>query len=909
MLKATAITRITKTLSLTFTAVLFLSGSINTHAMKEIRTIEGISEYQLPNGLQVLLFPDPSKDTTTVNVTYRVGSKHENYGETGMAHLLEHLLFKGSKKFPDIAGALTKYGAQANGSTWLERTNYYETLKATDENLAWALEMEADRMVNSFVLQKDLDSEMTVVRNEFERGENSPSRILLQRIYSLAFDWHNYGKSTIGARSDIENVSIERLRDFYRKYYQPDNATLVVAGKFDRNHAHKLIKNTFGKIKKPKRELPTFYTTDPTQDGEREFTLRRVGGDQVVAAAYKIPSGIHEDFAAIEILSNILGDSSTGRLYKDLVENKLATYSGAWANQQKDASLLTFMAAADLETDLKKTETALLKSIENIQKSPFTELEIERAKRKLLKRIDLAFNDSQNISIELSEWIGIGDWRMLFIHRDRLEQVSLEDVQRVAENYLLSSNRTLGRFIPSDNPARAKIPSTPNIEDIVKGYKGRKQITQGEIFDTSLENIDKREKRLNSGGIKISTTPIKTRGNAVYFDLWMGFGDEKSLQDKTFVRDLSASMLTRGTKNYTRETLQDAFDRLKAQGSFGSDTQGITARFETTKDNLIPLIKLVYEVLKTANFPEKEFELLKAQELSDLNSKLTDPQALAFRAMYSKLNHYPKGHIFYRHNIQEEIEAIKAIEAKDLQSFHTSFYGGNDVHIAIVGDLEQETTERTVLDLFGNWETKHLYKRSVAAHKIVDTDTSVINTPDKKNAFFIAGRNIDLIHNDGDAAALYVLTRMLGGGFINSRLATRIRQNDGLSYTVASFAQIKKMDENGYWLTYAIASPDNIEKVETAFNEEMQRALDKGFSEEELRTAINGLLDEAKVKRSNKLQLARTVRSFITDEFSIPKEIEIQNRIRKLTPEDIDRVMKRYLNPEDMNIVKAGDFK
>ncbi|MFL0810217.1 MAG: insulinase family protein [Agarilytica sp.] len=909
MLKPIQLTPLLHRFNLTCIVVVLLLNSVSAWAAKPIRTIEGISEFHLSNGLQVLLFPDPSKDTITVNVTYRVGSKHENYGETGMAHLLEHLLFKGSKKFPDIAGALTKYGARANGSTWLERTNYYETLKATEDNLAWALAMEADRMVNSFVAQKDLDSEMTVVRNEFERGENSPSRILLQRIYSLAFDWHNYGKSTIGARSDIENVSIERLRAFYQNYYQPDNATLVIAGKFDREKALSMVNKTFGKIKKPKRPLLKFYTSDPTQDGAREFTLRRVGGDQVVAAAYKIPSGLHEDFAAIEVLSNILGNSSTGRLYKDLVENKLATYTGGWANQQKDASLMTFMASANLETDLHKTEKALLTSVENIVKQPFTELEIERAKRKILKSIDLAFNDSQNISIELSEWVGIGDWRMLFVHRDRLEDVTLQDVQRVAERYLISSNRTLGRFIPTETPKRAEIPATPNVAKIVEGYKGRKQITQGETFDASLKNIDTREKRSNVGGIKISTIPIKTRGKAVHLDLWMGFGNEKSLQNQSFVRDLSAAMLKRGTKRFTRETLQDEFDQLKAQGQFGADTQGIYARFETTRDNLLPLITLIHEVLSTASFPEKEFELLKAQRLSDLNTKLTDPQALAFRAIYSKLNHYPKGHIFYRHNIQEEIDAISNIQVSNLRKFHTQHFGGTDVHVAIVGDLDQENTESTIAKLFQDWQTKTPYKRSVATHKNANAKTSTIQTPDKKNAFFIAGRNLELIHNDDDAAALYVITRMLGGGFINSRLATRIRQNDGLSYTVASFAQIKKMDENGYWLTYAIAAPNNIEKVEIAFNEEMQRALDKGFSEEELRAAINGLLDEAKVNRNDKGQLAQTVRSYITDEFSIKKEIEIQDRIRELTVEDVNRVMRKYLDPKNMNIVKAGDFK
>jgi zinc protease len=182
--------------------------------VERVTSVEGIVEYRLATDCGL---PDLSKQTITVNITYLVGSLHENYGETGMAHLLEHLLFKGTPKHPDVPKELSEHGSRPNGTTWLDRTNYFETFQANEPNLDWALDLEADRMVNSFVARKDLDSEMTVVRNEFEAGENNPMRVLMQNTLAAAFLWHNYGKSTIGARSDIENVSIERLQAFYRK--------------------------------------------------------------------------------------------------------------------------------------------------------------------------------------------------------------------------------------------------------------------------------------------------------------------------------------------------------------------------------------------------------------------------------------------------------------------------------------------------------------------------------------------------------------------------------------------------------------------------------------------------------------------------------------------------------------------
>ena len=291
-------------------------------------SVEGITEYHLENGLKVLLFPDPTKQTITVNITYLVGSLHENYGETGMAHLLEHMLFRGTPHHSNISETMTQRGARFNGSTWLDRTNYYETFAATEENLDWALDLEADRMVNSYVAKKDLDQEMTVVRNEYEAGENDPFGILLERMMSTAYLWHNYGNSTIGARSDIENVPIDRLQAFYHLHYQPDNAVLLVAGKFDEAKALALVQKYFGAVPKPARVLPNVYTVEPTQDGEREVTLRRVGDVQGAAVLYHVPSGSHPDFPALDILSYILSDTPSGRLYKALVETrKLLRYS------------------------------------------------------------------------------------------------------------------------------------------------------------------------------------------------------------------------------------------------------------------------------------------------------------------------------------------------------------------------------------------------------------------------------------------------------------------------------------------------------------------------------------------------------------------------------------------------------
>src|SRR5579884_3779098 len=338
---------------------------------RKITTVEGVTEYRLANGARVLLYPDQSRPTVTVNMTVLVGSRFEGYGETGMAHLLEHMVFKGTPTFPNVSKALRDHGASFNGTTNVDRTNYFETMPASDENLDFGIHLESDRLVHSFVRGEDLRSEMTVVRSEFEIGENNPESVLRERIESAAYNWHNYGKSTIGNRSDIERVPVESLRAFYRKYYQPDNCVLVVAGKFDPAKALALVEKYLGSIPKPARKLSNTYTEEPPQDGERTVVLRRVGKVGSVGVAYHVPACNHPDWAPLTVLAGILSQQPDGRLYKALVTPKLANSVRAACADEHDPGLFTAMAQAE-PNKLDSVRETLVRTMENLGAAPFT---------------------------------------------------------------------------------------------------------------------------------------------------------------------------------------------------------------------------------------------------------------------------------------------------------------------------------------------------------------------------------------------------------------------------------------------------------------------------------------------------------------------------------------------------------
>ncbi|MFN5625952.1 MAG: M16 family metallopeptidase, partial [Planctomyces sp.] len=535
---------------------------------EKMAAIEGVTEYRFGNGARAVLFPDASQPTITVNMTVLVGSRHEGYGEAGMAHLLEHLVFKGTPTFRDVPKALRDHGASFNGTTNQDRTNYFETLPATDENLEFAIHLECDRLVNSFIDREDLLKEFTVVRNEFERGENSPEGVLFQRVMAAAYEWHNYGQTTIGNRSDIERVPIENLQAFYRRYYQPDNVVLIVTGRFEESKALELLGKYLGSIPRPERRLDATYTEEPAQDGEREVILRRVGGVGAVVAAYHMPAASHEDWAALSILGSVLSETKVGRLDRALVETKIATSASGRSDSSHDPGLFTF-SASPVEGRLNETRELLLKTIDELGSVEFSAEEVERAKLRAKRGSEQLMTSAAAMASALSGAASLGDWRLLFLQRDRVQSVTAADVNRVAATYFKPWNRTLGLFIPSDAPRRLTIPSVPSIADVVKDYKGGAAVAAGEAFDPTPENLDARTRIIEEDGLRIALLPKKNRGETVAMTLALRYGNEESLKDQGTAASMIPSMLMAGTKRLDRPALQQEMDRLNVQSGGG----------------------------------------------------------------------------------------------------------------------------------------------------------------------------------------------------------------------------------------------------------------------------------------------------------------------------------------------------
>ena len=714
---------------------------------------------------------------------------------------------------------------------------------------------------------------------------------------------------TIGNRSDIENVRIERLQAFYRTYYQPDNAVLLVAGVSTKHSRSKSSPRVSARIAKPARTLPPIYTQEPTQDGEREFTLRRVGDAQMLAVGYRVPAGAHADAAAIDVLAYVLGDTPSGRLHKALVETKKAVSIGSSAMKLHDPGVLVLQAQLGKEDSLSAARSALLQSVQETLDKPPTQQEVDRAKAAYLKQIESTISGADRLGLSLSNWIGMGDWRLFFLYRDRLKNVTTADVMRVAQQYLKADNRTIGAFIPQAKPDRAEIPATPDVAALVKDYKGDQSLALGEAFDPSPANIHARTKRVDlSSGLRAALLPKKTRGARVVAQISLRFGSADSLRGKQSAAMLAGDMLMRGTTQLTRQQLEDELDRLGAQVSVAGDLSGAMAMIESKRENLPAALRLAAQMLRAPRFDPAEYEQTKAQRIANIEQQLSDPRALAAQQFNRHLNPYPRDDVRYVATYEEQIADLKASKLDEAQRFHRDFYGATNAEAAVVGDFDDAAIAELLRELFADWKSPQPFTRIAAQYQNVPPLNEALQTRDKANAFLVSGMTMQIRDDDADAPALVLANEIIGGGFLHSRLATRIRQKEGISYGVGSRLALGAEDRVARFTTYAIYAPQNLARLEAAMREELTRAVRDGFTDDEINQARSGLMQRFVLNRAQDGSLAGALVRLMQLERTPLWDAEIERKLLALTPAQVNAALKRHVDPARFSVIKAGDF-
>ncbi|MES1219378.1 MAG: pitrilysin family protein [Bacteroidota bacterium] len=882
-----------------------------TSAPSFVTSVEGVKEYSLPNGLQILLVPDAAQTNVIVNIVYHVGSRQEGYGETGMAHLLEHMMFKGSKRFSSIKQTIADKGAFANGTTWYDRTDYFEILPATDSNLNWALDMEADRMVNSLMKNEDLQKEFSVVRNEFESGENYPDNILMERVISTMYLWHNYGKSTIGSKEDIERVPIGNLKMFYQKYYQPDNATLVVGGKFDEKKTLELIGKYFGQIPKPTRVIQPPYTKEPAQDGERYVELKRNGDISFIGMGFHTPAYSDKDYVANDAVINILTNDPSGIFYKALVETKLATKVSGFSFQLYDPGFSYFGCSIPNDKSPDSAKVAFINAANTLSSYTVTQEDLDRAKNALLKQVNDIQTNTINFCIGIAEIIGSGDWRLFYVYRDRLEKLTLADVQAALKKYYLPSNRTVGVFIPDKNPERTVVGERPDINALVKNYKGKETKAQTETFEATIANI-KKNTHYNTltNGMRYALLKKPTKGDKIYANIILKVGDEKSLSGKNIIPTLTARMLKNGTTSKSKKEINDELDKLKTSIDIFGDAATINVIVNSDKDNISPALDLLADVILHPSFDKNEFDKMLLDVKGEYEASKSDPQSVASNALNKKISLYPKGHPLYPESVDEALEDLQKVSLDDVKNFYAGFYGANNGYAAFVGNIDEAAIKSFLEKNFSSFNSRQSYTEIEEKYFNVKGSFETINIKDKTNAICFGAINIPLKQGDPEFVALDMANEMLGGGaFLSSRIPQRLRESEGMSYGAGSYLSFNYKYPAASWGVYAIFNPLYKNRLDSALHEEINKALQGGFKEEEYKKSLASWLQQRKTELGFDQSLSSRIASYMNQGKDLNFYSDYEEMAKKITLEQVNAALRKYISNDKITLIYAGDFE
>ena len=935
-----------------------------------VKESAGIAEYRMPaNDLNVLLLEDHSAPVLTFMVTYRVGSRHEVTGTTGATHLLEHLMFKGSREFHAGNGKgfdtmMDKVGGISNATTWLDRTNYYENLPS--DHLELAVAMEADRMRNLLLREEDRQPEMTVVRNEFERGENDPFESLNKEVTAAAFIAHPYHHSTIGWRSDIEKVSIAKLREFYDTFYWPNNATITVIGDFAPPNALRLIQQYFGKITRSPHPIPAVYTEEPAQTGPRRVIVKRPGEVGVVQLAYKAPRTLHPDHAPLEVLAAVLSEGKTSRLYRAMIDPNVAISADAGKGFFHDDTLFEFSVMLAPGITHEQAEKTLLTEVEKVKKDGVTAAEVSRAINKLLAGIAFRRDGSFAIAGHINEAIAVGDWTVYSGLLEKLQAVTVADVNRVARTYLSEDQSTTGWFIPQAETAAGGMPSAklqipnsqpqtpnpeletpnsalpllslyassgphyyrdPSFDDLSlrsrAGLPGDSRSPRRELRDSAVDGslaraaapdggagggsgpalIAPQVRRRQVAGIDVITLKTGIK-DVVTIRGVIGAGDVFNPPGNSAIADLTAGMIDKGTVKRDKFAVAEVLEETGATLSFGTGTHTLNLSGKSLRKDLPLVLGLLAEQLRTPRLDPAEFAKLKTQIVGRHKRAMEDTDFRAGRAFERSI--FPEGHPNRPPADEKYLADVESATLDHLQAFHAANYGPAAARLVIAGDVDDAAIDAALREHFKGWQGgRPVPQGTPKAPALTAARTEKVSMPGKTSISYLIGQPSGLRYADPEYQALNMATSVLGSGFFSARLLDIIRNREGLTYGIGAGLGSDTYAD-GAWQISGTFAPELLEKGIASTWRELRRCADDGLTAEELATFKVTLTGSYKVALATTSGLAGTLLNALQRGYGPEWVDEFPRRLQSLTLAEVNAAIKRHLDPDKMVTVMAG---
>ncbi|MCS6884524.1 MAG: pitrilysin family protein [Acidobacteriota bacterium] len=854
--------------------------------------------------------PDKTAPVVTVMVLYHVGSRNEAVGCTGATHLLEHMLFKGTSKFNkengrQIAAVLESVGADYNATTWFDRTNYYETLPS--EQLELALMIEADRMRNALMRDSDRATEVIVVLNELEAMENDPVAVLDINAYAISYREHPYHHPSIGWRSDILGVPIERLREFYDTFYWPNNATLVVAGDFDEATALYLIQKYFEPIPRSPKPVPQVYTVEPKQEGERRFVLRRAGQLRYLQLLWHTVDGRHRDFYPLLVLEAVLTRGQTSRLRRALVETGLAIQVQAYATRLYDPGTFEVKATVAAGVENAKVEGVIRSEISKVQKEGISQEELARAKVQLLAERAYTCDGPTAVTDCLSEAISIGEWKSYLDFERKLSAVTAEEVCYVAKKYLIDDNLTVGHFEPTAIPSSTAKNAVYNRGTLALRPKGHRQPV-GPLADIpqlvtdNFRFADKIKRTVMKNGAVVVTLERDMSSSVVVSGV-VAAGNYFNPPAKPYLAQVTARLLMTGTRFSSKLQLAHRLENIGARLDFDTDSFFVSFKGRCLKKDVSELLSVLAEVLISPAFSEVELQKIKQQLVAELLQEQDDTYLRAYQALTQMA--FGKHSPYYRHPAESLISSVEKITLQDVESFYHRCYGAASTVIAIVGNADMNVAAQTARKLFESWKTGFRVKIDLPATSWNGARENYVLLLDKANTDIFIGHPIYLRRNSLEYYAAALANHALGQSTLSSRLGLQVRDTEGLTYGIVSrFFEVGFGD--GLWAISVSTSPQNVRRAIDSSLKVLSEYVQSGITDRELAESKSSMIGSFKVALANSLVVADMLVQMEVYDLGMDYIDQYPKYITALTKENVNKAIKKYFRPDLVLIAIAG---
>ena len=889
-----------------------------------VKSQQKIEEYKLENGFRVILAQNDKENKVFMNTVYLTGSLNDPQGKGGLAHLLEHLAFKGTQniKGEEFQRRLDQYTLMTNASTDYYSTKYTNVIRPEQNVINEVIHLEAERMDKLVLQEKFVPSEISIVKREREVRMDQPFSVMMDQMWKSAYGNQYLGRLPIGDLNELQSIKMDELNKFYRTWYAPNNAVMVISGKFDKAEVLKQIDQKFSPI--AARQVPA-QTKVPVLDSskmkQRNFLVQK-GSDLAKFNVYL--NGKNEKIKPeLVLVPYLYSMQPSGHLYQSMVETGLSTavQSTTWLDQ--DFNLVFIGAIYAPNHDAKKVESALISGVEKNQ--PFNETELNRVKNLIQNQSDSVLSNAAALGGRLSDYYVSyqGDWSQYFTDLDNIKKLKLTDVNQTLTQFLVPQHRISGDIQPTPEEQKKALKQKQASEpaktltqtDIQAEPLKDSRVYQQEVAEyvkASKQSLVNTEKKIQRGtlknGIQYALYPTSTRDDKTYATISIDFGTEKSLFNQGEVLDLMAYLLLRGSDQYS---LQDIADKsIEAGGGATANAAGnsITIQIVAKKEKFADYFKFMLEVLKKPKFEPSQFDLIKSQSLSALDRPYTEPETVAALTMTRLLETYQPGDLRYHFEPEFSKQQIKAATVEQVKTLYQNFFVSNHAQIAITGDYQAKAMLKILQKEFGGWKAQLPYQRLSSDYQAYPAQKVHTLSEQREFGNYQSILTFPVGADHPDTPALMVFSYILGDSQLSSRLAQELREKNALVYGFGSGLNLDEWLDSGALTIEANYTAGKSAQVSQGVHKVLNDLLSKGVTEQELEAAKANILK----KRVTALEDERNIHRMLTPQLEHHRDLLFREKrdqaLAKLTKADVDAVIKKYIKLDQFVEVMADQY-